>query len=100
MLNSLSVENDVLNLKSIRRRLRKPLILDRLRSIYLDSLFVKRICEVYFPEYPSFANLRSGAWYLNMNNVLDRQKDNLSNGKERFFRRTCHFKSTDGHESR
>eukprot|EP00759_Apiculatamorpha_spiralis_P026164 PhF_6_TR29285/c0_g1_i1/m.42911/K15463/RIT1; tRNA A64-2'-O-ribosylphosphate transferase len=55
-------------------------ILHRLRSILEDSDFVQSIQNAYLSKsYPTFANLRCGAWYSPC------------------FDGECYFKSTDGH---
>ena len=63
------------------RKIDKPDLLSRLKSIHLDSCFVEKALSLYFPNYAVFANLRNGLWYM---------KGPV---------RTCYFKSTDGHES-
>lgn len=58
----------------------QPALNDCLLSVLQDAAFVRSVCTELFPSLPSFANLRSGPWYL----------PEPSGG-------TAYFKSSDGH---
>eukprot|EP00759_Apiculatamorpha_spiralis_P026166 PhF_6_TR29285/c0_g1_i2/m.42913 len=79
-LRSILEDSDFVQIKMKKVRQDESNILHRLRSILEDSDFVQSIQNAYLSKsYPTFANLRCGAWYSPC------------------FDGECYFKSTDGH---
>lgn len=62
-------------------------LFNAIASIVHDALFVEQVIGS-LPEYPAFANLRCGLWYLPQHHHHSPSTN---------LRDTCYFKSTDGH---